>query len=347
MDINLAKCFICDMDCDSKCTNQGLYIAQTLTMPLISVLTKCLRTFVEVENEYFCCECVRKIVEYDNLAKLSLEIETDLYRQYQNKPFRSNFLDDEFIVDQNEIRDKISDFFDFKPNLKFKNVTAKTTTVVDEIDLTIGPNDIDDDEPEEEEEELNEAVDIGDIQNIEAMPVVFEQIEQIDQSEPNERDNEDEDEVCSENSELKSKDDDDDADSWDAAVENIQSANEQQTNSAKKRKIKKVRKRRRRNINNNNTLSGDPARVSCDICGRTYQSKGALGTHMVKHSDQNPHGNIRQTLNLTLEFMILLNFFQTECVICKKVFTQRLGLLRHIPIHSGEQQYQVESTANN
>lgn len=296
MDINLAKCFICDMDCDSKCTNQGLYIAQTLTMPLISVLTKCLRTFVEVENEYFCCECVRKIVEYDNLAKLSLEIETDLYRQYQNKPFRSNFLDDEFIVDQNEIRDKISDFFDFKPNLKFKNVTAKTTTVVDEIDLTIGPNDIDDDEPEEEEEELNEAVDIGDIQNIEAMPVVFEQ---IDQSEPNERDNEDEDEVCSENSELKSKDDDDDADSWDAAVENIQSANEQQTNSAKKRKIKKVRKRRRRNIINNNTLSGDPTRVSCDICGRTYQSKGALGTHMVKHSDQNPHGNIRQTLNLT------------------------------------------------
>lgn len=32
--------------------------------------------------------------------------------------------------------------------------------------------------------------------------------------------------------------------------------------------------------------------VSCDICGRTYMSKGALGVHLVKHSSNNPHGKM-------------------------------------------------------
>lgn len=314
METNLAKCFICNIDCDAKCTNQGLYIAQTLTMPLISVLTKCLRTFVEVESEYFCCECVRKIVDYDNLAKLSLDIETDLYRQYQNKPFRSNFLDDEFIVDQNEIRDKMNDFFDFKQSLKLRNINNTKTTstgVVDEIDLTISTNDLDEDEDEDDdEEELNETDDIVAVedlnrvlQNIEAIPVV------IDQSESNVHVNEDEEEEFS-----------------DAIEENVQSADDQQINSTKKRKIKKVRKRKRNNNNNNNTQS---TRVSCDICGRTYLSKGALGTHMVKHSDQNPHGNtIRISLdftiysNLNFKFMVLLNFSSNRmCHLQKSLYT--------------------------
>lgn len=311
MDSNLAKCFICDMSCDAKCTNQGLFIAQTLTMPLISVLTKCLRTFVEVENEYFCRECVGKIAEYDKLAKLSLDIEADLYRQYQNKPFRSGFLDDEFIVDQNEIRDKISDFFNFKPNLKIRNNSTKTTTVIDEIDLTTSPSDVasdDEQEPEPEpepEQELNEPTDAVVDEDLNFIKQIEqnEQNEQSDQSEESDQ-SEYEDEEFSENSELKSKDDENDSQSYEATEENVQSTNDKQTNIVKKRKIKRGRKRKQANIsnsnvssnnnnNNNNIHSGDPTRISCDVCGRTYKSKGALGTHMVKHSDNNPHGNIR------------------------------------------------------
>lgn len=298
MDSNLAKCFICDMSCDAKCTNQGLYIAQTLTMPLISVLTKCLRTFVEVENEYFCCECVRKIAEYDKLAKLSLDIEADLYRQYQNKPFRSGFLDDEFIGDQNEIRDKISDFFNFKSNLKLRNNSTKTTTVIDEIDLTTSPSEVaaDDEQQPEPEQELNETAD--DVVADEDLNFIkqIEQNEQRDQSGESDQ-SEYEDEEFSENSEPKSKDDENDGQSNDAAEENVESASDEQTNIVKKRKTKRGRKRRQTNKNsnnnNNNIQSGDPTRISCKICGRTYKSKGALGTHMVKHSDNNPHSNIR------------------------------------------------------
>lgn len=299
MDSNLAKCFICDTNCDAKCTNQGLYIAQTLTMPLISVLTKCLRTFVEVENEYFCCECVRKIAEYDKLAKLSLNIEADLYRQYQNKPFRSSFLDDEFIVDQNEIREKISDFFDFKSTSRIRNNSTKATTVIDEIDLTTSPSDAAADDEQQSEHELNETVDA-------VADEALNFIKQIEQNEQNEQivqsdQSEYEDEEFSENSELKSKNDENDGQSYDAAEENVQSADDEQTNIVKKRKSKRGRKRKQTNTNNNtnnnnnnnNIQSGDPTRVSCNVCGRTYKSKGALGTHMVKHSDNNPHGNIR------------------------------------------------------
>lgn len=33
-------------------------------------------------------------------------------------------------------------------------------------------------------------------------------------------------------------------------------------------------------------------RVSCDICGKTYKSKGALGVHMVQHGAKSPHGKV-------------------------------------------------------
>lgn len=298
MDSNLAKCFICDKDCDSKCTNQGLYIAQTLTMPLISVLTKCLRTFVEVENEYFCCDCVGKIAEYDKLAKLSLNIETDLYRQYQNKPFRSNFLDDEFIVDQNEIRDKISDFFDFKPNLRIRNNNTETGRVIDEIDLTTSPSDVADDEPDEEEQGLIETdnVVVDEALNYISRIEQTEQLNQSDPSEQSENEEEEEEEVFSDSSEIKLKDDDgddvEDSQRYNVAEKNVQSARNEQINVVKKRKTKRGRKRKQTN-NNNNTQSGNLMSFSCNVCGRTYKSKGALGTHMVKHSDQNPHGNSR------------------------------------------------------
>lgn len=295
MDSNLAKCFICDMSCDAKCTNQGLYIAQTLTMPLISVLTKCLRTFVEVENEYFCRECVRKIAEYDKLAKLSLGIEADLYRQYQNKPFRSGFLDDEFIGDQNEIRDKISDFFNFKPNIKIRNNSTKTTTVIDEIDLTTSPSDLAADDEQQQEQESSESVDVVADEDVNFIKQIEqnELSERIDQSEDSDQSEYEDEEEFSENSELKSKDDENDGQSYEAAEENAQSASEEQPNIVKKRKTKRGRKRKQTNNNNNSIQSGDPTPISCEICGRTYKSKGALGTHMVKHSANNPHGNFR------------------------------------------------------
>ncbi|XP_031621503.1 zinc finger protein 510-like [Contarinia nasturtii] len=96
-----------------------------------------------------------------------------------------------------------------------------------------------------------------------------------------------------------------------------------QLDDNKKSKVRKCRK----NVKN---TSKDPKlvkkkhykieQVSCDVCGRIYQSKGALGVHLVKHSTNNPH----------------------ECKICHKTFTQRIGLKRHMPIHTGEQNHQCD-----
>lgn len=292
MDSNLAKCFICDVVCVAKCTNQGSYIAQSLTMPLISVLTKCLRTFVEVENEYFCCDCVRKIKEYDNLAKLSLQIEADLYRQFQSKPFRTGFLDDEFIVDQSEIRD----FFNFKQNLSSANDNTQINKRVDEIDLTASPID--------SIEKSNESTDImivkdlarASTENVQSVENDAVEIEQLEQLELDSDEREIDDDVFPDNFDTKSNDDDDYFDdvkshsSNAAAEQNVPPTRNKQTNIVKKRKKRKVRKANNNN-NNDNSQSGNSL-WSCDICGRSYKSKGALGTHMVKHSDQNPHGNV-------------------------------------------------------
>lgn len=289
MDLNLAKCFICDVTCAAKSKNLGLNITRTLTMPLISVLTKCLRTFVEVDHEYFCHECTRKIEEYDNLAKLSLQIETELYKQFQNKPFKSSFLVDEIFANQSDIRD----FLDHGPKIE-DDISPPQT---DGIDLTTkstrktrkSPSPVTDYESDSSDERSTsdkaEAQDIFEIIEIAERTVRTQLNQSIDPIESIENVD------LFEDSNLN---------------EPVDECNTEIVKSNDQIEIKKRRGRKRKPKFERISLKDWQTkcdgmkkkdwtqmggRLTCDICGRTYKSKGALGVHMVKHSDQNPHGN--------------------------------------------------------
>lgn len=282
------------MTCVAKSKNLGSNIARTLTMPLISVLTKCLRTFVEVENEYFCGECMRKIEEYDNLARMSLQIETELFRQFQNKPFKSSFLDDELFVDQSEIRD----FLDQGSKGKINTTRPKT----DDIDLLskatqqstekqtkpitieelLNPPKVEDDgdsdeeiEDEEEEEEYDEEIiepeynenvkKSGHFESVEPIALI-PKLEQMEKS-------------------IKINAESDRNAEIAEFIERIKSKKKR----GRKCKPKPPVSTERMKLKDWKITSEGP--LTCDICGRSYKTKGALGVHMVKHSDSNPHGN--------------------------------------------------------
>lgn len=103
MDLNPTKCFICDVECVAEKKYLGTSIARTLTMPMATVLAKCLRTVVDTDNEYFCGECTRKIEEYDKMVQLTLQIQTELYELYRKKPIESCYLLDAEIISDADI----------------------------------------------------------------------------------------------------------------------------------------------------------------------------------------------------------------------------------------------------
>lgn len=318
---NLADCFICGALCDAKCSNQGFYITKNLNMPLIAVLTRVLRTFdTEAEsNAYFCCDCVQKIQEYDHLVKLSSQIEADLNAKFKNKPVKSSgLLDDHIFVDQNEIRD----FLKFKSNLDLNDNTQINKNEVIDLSIAspsnlndarakISPKSIDYVAVEHGTKDSTETIallnqlnhfddvqgleiiavvdhlnDIGEMQNVETIAVEIQQMEQLLS---NEQQNEGD-----ESYEFTSDDDDDfiddsdrnfDAHIVDVPEEPMQlTKNNEPTVEKCKTKASRKGKRYKKKLIQSESLS-------CHVCGRSYKSKGALGIHMVKHSDQNPHSN--------------------------------------------------------
>ncbi|XP_031621758.1 zinc finger protein 239-like isoform X4 [Contarinia nasturtii] len=108
MDSNLAaKCFICNVECCAQNKYLCMNVARTLTMEIKSVLVKCLREIVDVDHEYFCAECMKKIEDYDRLVQLSSQIETELYGLYRKKMEESSYpLDVKIIEDQNAINEE-------------------------------------------------------------------------------------------------------------------------------------------------------------------------------------------------------------------------------------------------
>lgn len=302
MESNLADCFICGASCAAKCSNQGFYITKNLNMPLIAVLTRVLRTFeTEAEsNAYFCCDCVQKIKEYDNLIRLSSQIEAELNEKFENKPVKSSdLLDDHMFVDQNEIRNLL----EIKSNLNVNDNTPSHKNEIVDLSITTTNDDqaekltksidrqstgtiaflnqFDDVQGLEIIAVVDNLNDIGEVQGVESIAVEIQQMEKLLS---NEQQNDDDDEF----SEFTSEEDDDD-DIYDNSNNNgyvpemhLQSINEE-LNTAKKTKVKTIQKAKRTK-SHTQTVS-----LSCQICGRSYKTKGALGVHMVKHSDQNPN----------------------------------------------------------
>lgn len=218
--MDLTKCFVCDVSCVVKSKNLGTNIAHSLNMSLSYILTKCLKTVVEVENEHFCFNCIRKIEEYDRLAQLSLQIENQLFKQFQSKPSIMDVA--EIIVDQSVINEPI----------------------IDSLGIKVEENNIDDtiDEINSGNEQKHVLAD---------------------------------DRVPANGNEQSGK--------KDAQKEEIVS-------NIKVKRI--VRTRIKKPPNKTSAVQIEAEQVSCDICGRLYKSKGALGVHMVQHSERNPYGSM-------------------------------------------------------
>lgn len=243
MDSTSSKCFICDVKCEAKDINLASNIAKTLSMPLILVLTKCLRTFFdEIENEYFCCDCIRKIEEYDRLTTLSMNIENELYHQFQNKPFK---------VFENQI--------DQREQEVVLNAETNDKTEDHHIALSIDGNDVIikseqnglEDEPTEDE--------------------IF--VESLTN------------EIMSTHPTYQS--------------EYVQTIKKTKVKKDLENKLKSKRKRLK-------NLKISTNRLTCDICGRSYKSKGALGIHMVKHTKSNPHGKHEDNTKIHHEIYLII-----------------------------------------
>lgn len=261
MNSNLVNCFVCDASCVAKDQFLGSQLTRALTMPLSALLSKCLpcikQLSIDVEKEYFCSECSRKIEEYDQFVQLCVQIETELYEQFQHKLAKEYHLSTTESVVERENVNEVPIHFD--PKIE-KDV-------------------------------------------IESHFVEFDSTSEVGNNQDNQ--------------ELKRK---------------VKTKTKIHQNINKKRKKKSTPKSHYK-----------IEQVFCDICGRSYMSKGALSVHIIKHLKQSPHGNLIESefdRKKLIKFEIII-FSYIECSICKKTFTQRIGLTRHMPIHTGEKKHQV------
>lgn len=223
----------------------GLNIAVTLAMPLSAVLEKCLRVVADVEKEYFCTKCSKKIEEYDRLMWQSRQIEKDLHEQFQNKYIKFD-LDDsngqQIIWD----RDRVNE------------VLIETAT-------------------------QHDLVTIDSKFNIKTF--------NPDSEQQNERYNKEEQEFCSDiNQAIKMKKRKKKTNSRTVDPTLKSTIEEENVTNKWKPKSKKLHYLKET--------------VTCDYCGRTYQSKGALSVHIVKHIGKSPYG---KTFFNIIYFSVLIN----------------------------------------
>lgn len=285
MDSNLPKCFICDVECGADDKNIGTNIARRLTMPMTSVLSKCLRTMVDVENEYFCTECVIKMEDYDQLIQLSLQIETELYELYQRKTTDPCYLlDAEIIVGPDAAT---NDELIQSENLKLENETINS-----------------------EPEELNETYDEMVVEYLDDFEAQLDDIHLNEEHKFNAVTIE----KLNENNSGKQK----------TLSNSTQTATRKpkrnkgttkfgNVGSTSKSKIKRQNQtespestaeddfkchmcayvaENRSELEEHKTIKhiDEIKRLVCDICGRSYKSKSALCVHVGMHNGRNAHG---------------------------------------------------------
>lgn len=287
MDSNAIKCFICDVYCSTDEKYLGTNIARTLTMPMSTVLAKCLRTIVDTENEYFCPECVHKIEEYDQMVQLSLQIETELYELFRKKPIESCYLlDAEIVVERNTI--------DSGDSMDLNAVKAENNTsdIANENDMN-----------DNYEEMVIEYLDEYESQSDDGELITDERKSPIEQ------------ETDQQDTEQRIQQDENDAISNESSK--TDEAAEKQTvyKSVKKRgRGRPPKKKVTRQLENaENSLDGDKNsifvktldeldehnttehsdednRLTCDICGKIYKSKSSLCVHLGTHNSRKVHG---------------------------------------------------------
>lgn len=311
METNIAKCFICDVECDADEKFLGTNIARTLTTPMSTVLAKCLRSIVDTESEYFCSECTRKIEEYDQMVQLSLQIETELYELFRKKPLESCYLlDAEIITDPIAINSgeqiissaelKLEGGRPHKPpeNDLIESYDEMVVEYLDEYEAQSNNDNDHDHDNDNENDNDDELLHTNDIEENAGNDSVADQLE------------------LSEN----------DAETKVIKIE--QKSPARRGRKPKKKafgvkgvatKTKAPTKRTEKQPNDENDLTckqcpftansqeefaehkatehykENGKRLTCDVCGRTYKSKSALSVHLAMHKGRSPHGKIRSS----------------------------------------------------
>lgn len=301
METNIAKCFICDVECDAEEKFLGTNIARTLTTPMSTVLAKCLRTIVDPENEYFCSECTRKIEEYDQMVQLSLQIETELYELFRKKPTESCYLlDAEIISDPIEINN--GEQIIHSDDLKIENESSPQKAP--ENDLTESYDEMVIEYLDEYETQSNNDNDEL-LHTIEADEIVGNNkvADQLVVSQ-NDVENEIKIEVQIEETGRRGR-------KTRKTVTKGSAIKKKATTTATKATKRTIEKQPKDEIDlnckqcsftadNREELAEHKAlehfvegkRLTCDICGRAYKSKSALSVHLRMHKGRSPHGKI-------------------------------------------------------
>lgn len=321
MDVNAAKCFICDVECVTEEKYLGTNIARTLTMPMTAVLAKCLRTIVDTENEYFCSECTRKIEEYDQMVQLSLQIETELYELYKKKPIESCYLlEAEIIDDQNAISEEAVD------HLKLENETIQTDILdaAPESEL----NETYDEMVVEylEEYEAPESDDDELISDENKITVSEMKLEAEPKSPEGEKVGQEEEQDIGENGENGANEENEENE--ESKVEEVKTV--RKTRGKKKGTRGRATRKKPVELEEEETVDlncqecsftaktrieleahktiehlDEMKRLKCDICGRIYKSKSALCVHLASHNGGKSHGNFQSFRRNSWQFRLI------------------------------------------
>lgn len=229
METNSVNCFVCYASCVTKDAHLGSHIEHLLTMPLSTVLSKCLQSIVNPEDEYFCGDCSRKIEEYDQFVQICLQIETELYEHFQNRMSK---------IDNNTVENTVE-------RVSINEILIQSDLKEEESDTEI---------------------------HLESHDSQSERVE---------------------HDETESEKSGDNTQKYD--LHNVPS----------KEKLKKTKKSTKKTTNPKPHYTIE--QVFCDICGRSYMSKGALSVHITKHLKRSPHGNSISRVRVHIVFQVDLS----------------------------------------
>lgn len=278
METNIAKCFICDVECTAEDRFLGTNISRTLTMSMTAMLAKCLRTILDTENEYFCGDCISKIEEYDQVIQMSVQIENELYEMFRKKPVY--LLDAEIITDQNAIDDALLE----SENLNVSKEATQGDVSIEELDESY---ELDDEmvvEYLEDYETQSEDADLMSEPN--QMPaIVKEELNTSTDDKTNTGKKPPGRKAKNKKRNVKSGTNKKKTDKRKAeppkAVETKLECQECQFTAATREELEEHRA-----FNHIDEIK----RLACEICGRTYKSKSALCVHVGMHNGRNSHG---------------------------------------------------------
>lgn len=273
MDSNLvARCFICNVECSAQEKYLGINIARTLTMQITSVLVKCLREIVDVDHDYFCIECVKKMENYDQLVQLSLQIETELYELYRKKTEEPCYLLAAEIISENPTNEerllqttelKLENSLECElPSDTIFNETYDDEMVIEYLD-------------ESDEDEL--------IKEEQKGAVIKEPHENIGTEVENNKKRTASRKVKPKRGSVRS--------SGRALAAKIKYGKMDEPNEIKCEQCPYVGVSRS-DLEEHKTLNHfeQIKKLMCDICGRSYKSKSALCVHIGNHNGRNSHG---------------------------------------------------------